>query len=623
MDLPEEIIAKILSELRSNLSSSEPLRNLRVAFTCKALYRMFQPEIARLQASRLRNAIDLIEHGYSLETETTEVRLEQVFRDTAILDRTDDIPQAEGVLPTIPNVRRSETPGEEKARPKVPPLDIQFHLEAHNPSSTDLDAIWSLNSLLSRKQVSSKLAKLQLTFRTSVQWPDWGAKSQAEWGSAVLKLLEAVVKLEGLELELSARETYHAAFPAELTRNSDPQVIARRRSKLIAYRTMLLDTMNALKDAKTHVPKGTTIVPFAIFDDTTCQELECRFIPQELQYQIPKCSMADNRLTSLSLTDRIFHPAPYSFTDLVIRSSPLTHLHLDGCGLADYDWDDILPSWKLPQLSYFTVKKMSIPLSGILLFVKNNPTLTDLELMVDPPPSPACTNELITDLDNVHHKLRNLTATPEMLFQLFSSPFTSPNLDKLTIQEIINRHGTSPQAHREDLQKIVSALALTPCRAPALRRLRLNLAFTEALGSWLLSAIPKDGEPATNLQLALSGLGSIASLRMRAHRTYGSSFWPPAIFVHPNSVVTFIAAFPTLKKVSIHDFFLSPSQEDLEKAELGFWESLGGIWTASLTLKRMKIMGIGREHTQEKAVWNRGEDEPTPNFKSYSELFAR
>ncbi|KAF5339169.1 hypothetical protein D9611_011120 [Ephemerocybe angulata] len=580
MDLPEEILGEILSHIRSDGTSA--LAGLQIALTCKSLYQDFQPVIAALRTKLLSEA-----------QRKNELRF--------------DNPGADRRIRTVRFVTRS---------------------------CDDSDTIWSLIHLLSGKDGLNGVCTFILLLRVDDEWLQWNPRGQTAWSRAMLKLLELLVQHPGIELVIDGE--LHSTTPPSLFNwasfgdNDQPF-----KHTLFNHHPYIPDSPTALAvdDRKTHQAPTTPLddasqllgdrlasTPFTIqsvaeWVDDLGHTMQSTLVPQALVYSVPPLAMAGARTTDIKLRRLAFHPVMYSHINLLTLRvfDSLTHLELHRCKLIEPDWQAVLPTWTFTRLSHLHLTTSSAIGKPMILFLQRHPSIVDAKLFLRAAfkvaDQPCMGGE---SPSRVLPNLQNLEAYPIGLHQLTQS-FTLPALNIVAVRQIQNDDA--------DFAEVTTSLSLLPLRAPSLHHLSLNMAYVkESLNDWLRSATSTspiergDSTHTSNLHDVLSGLKNVKSLTLTVHqtRTVRSSQWPPDIYVSPELVVDFVAAFPSLEKVVLQRLFYNPPREERPI----FWASIRRVWDVASSLQRLELSGVGGAVTVP-CVWVRGEREPSPGFDAY------
>ncbi|KAF6745535.1 hypothetical protein DFP72DRAFT_925938 [Ephemerocybe angulata] len=619
MDLPEEILAKIFTDLQEDAQTTGDFHHLRIAFTCRSLYAKFQPLIEASQCKILIQAAEekvlrALDDPSLLRCAIPEPLAQPERTIRALFDRP---------RPSTGRHKEGAFMNNEPSHPTPainPPFNVALTVKSYDTVAADVNLIWSLHGLIARRQVS--LHRFSIAFETESQWPSWGLNHQNQWGRAVLKLLELVVSHGGVELELTARSVYHSPFDA-----SRKNVNQLEFAELVEWSQRLCVYNDARSKAyrdgtwPTHAPKGTTVITNEEFDEANgTWHFHSKFVPQALAYRPPESALVNVRLSTLHLKGPMFHPALFPFVDPLVSHSlsSLTELHLSGCGLGPADWNEMLHMWTFSQLTHFSIERVeTIPIIAIGLFLRNNAKslqdiwmimYTEIENLEIPleGPSPFTSR---TPLPN----LQTLFGTPEILHPLFQQlPLSYPNLDSLTISE----YGKTPHAPLGDLADVTGIFSRIPQCAPGLRRVALDLTFTPELIGWMESAYT-GSRAATHAQQtlynSLSEITSVKSLSLRAHvipQEGSTGHWPPRIYVPSQSVSAFVGAFQSVETVDIDTLFYCPPDEE------EFWSGMREVWIASKSLQRLELSGI--RGSSKTVVWRRGEVSPSPGYETFA-----
>ncbi|KAF6741593.1 hypothetical protein DFP72DRAFT_942931 [Ephemerocybe angulata] len=615
MYLPEELLAQIFTNLQDDAENSiGGFRDLRVAFTCKGLYAMFQPFIQESQCQTLFEAAKgrllKFEDPASRQRQElfsqTEQKIRSLFRGAQLsIDHRNEI--------------AASTDGHPAAGPAFgSPLEVALTIKSYDAVEADIGPIWSLHSLLAKQEVS--IHRLRVIFKTDCQWPSWSQYHQKEWGRAVLRLLELVSGIGEIELELSAiavlRTPFHDENNSKLALSMSP---AEEKACLKRSHAYLASLSKARKDIAwpTFAPKGTTIATIGAFDDVNkTWHFHSEINPQTLAYQLPENAMGTSHLSTLDLRGDMFHPTLFPFVDPLVAqsSSSLTNLQLRECGLGPDDWNEVLPNWNFSKLATFHIECKRFPIFAIVAFLRNNISLKKVRMVIQ---------TVVGDLEGPLEfksvvslpNLQSVYGTPEIILPILKSPLTFPNLESVTISQ----GGKEPHAPLGDLTDVTALFSLLSQRAPRVREISLDLTFTPELSTWMHSANTniQSAEPnSQRLSGALSKLVSVKSLSLNAHtipREVTNCMWPPFIYVPAESVAAFVGAFPSLEEVAIDALFYCPPDAD------EFWAGVMQFWTASASLQRLEMKGIsGATKT---ALWNRGEEEPTPGYAAFAKRF--
>ncbi|KAF5339081.1 hypothetical protein D9611_011150 [Ephemerocybe angulata] len=587
MELPEELISEIFLNLQEDVLLSERLHDLRVAFTCKALYRMFHPHIVSIQAGKLLWAT----LGTKLRIEHSGTRRPMRFVD-------EDIQIALGGSGWEPSSRIRGTSGVDNKQEGLPvhtggftsPIDIRLTVRCCSVGKRDVEAIWCLNSLISREDVVAQLRRVRVVFRLDSQL---GAlPSQPGWETGVSRLLEKIGGMDQVELEVTGMG---ASKKKGLGRNNGGEMLPGTRDVQHGSQTLHSGTMGATSVAGKagHLRS----------DKQSHRQPEPT--PQPLSSQSSTKAAIQGHLTSLRLNGHVFRPILRSFVDQLIyqSSSSLTNLQLHGCDLA---WTDTLPQWMFPKLSHFTIEMADsdISLHAIVSFLCSNLSILEVKITTS-----GVVNILqapgITSLARTLPNLQRLHGTPEILLPLIRSFMSFLNLEDV----IIDESNIIGLGNLGEITEILSHLPLLG--GQALRKLSLNLPLVEQIEEWMSSA-SSSGDSALPhslpvLSSILSGFRDVKYLDLRAHtppQTSINYLWSVS-GVGSDVIFKFVGAFPGVEEVVIDVSLFDSSCRDR------LWQNLAGIWERCVHLRNFWVRGKGGDEALEGGPWTRGQEAPT------------
>lgn len=538
---------------------------------------MFQPQIVSLQAQELNRAI--LRQTLTIEHSGTREAVQ--YGDGKIEAALGESSQLRGVSgPGNVDLDEEGLPLEENGF--ISPIDIRLDLRCNSVRRNDVEAIWCLNSLISRENVIAQLRDVCIVFNLDSEdtetWYAPGGRrvtyrrepSQPGWESVVRRLLE---KLGGLA-----------------------------KVRLWVTGTGALKKKILGKDGE-----GTAAVPVTGHSNSCDKPSHHRSEPIPLESPSntgPQKIAIEGHLTFLSFKGDVFHPILRPFVDQLIyqSSSSLTNLHLREC---DSAWTDIVPRWTLPKITRFSLAmaESDISLRAILLFLCNNLSIEDADITTSADSVNVIQAGDITSLPKTLPNLRRLYGTPEILLPLLQSFLSFPNLEDVTIDPT----AILGLANWDALTEILSQLP--PLGTKRLQTLSISLPLEEELSEWLRSASSNAATALfhTSLSSILPGLGTIRHLVLRAHislYTYLDSRYH-TFTVDSDTIFKFVGTFPGVEEVVIDASFFASSDRAL------LLESLSRIWGECGHLKVFRIRGKEKDLAMEDGAWKRGHEAPT------------
>lgn len=536
---------------------------------------MFQPQIVSLQAEELDWAI----RRKKLTIQYHETRRNAVeYKDgkfEAALAESSQLRGTSGLANV--DLDWAGLPLEENGF--TSPINLRLDLRCNNVVQKDVEAVWCLNSLISRENIIDQLRDVGVAFNLDPEdtelcyekwngWHRWTREpSQPGWESVVSRLLEKLGGLDKIRLWVTA--------------------------------TGALKEKNLDED-----DEDTAVVQDSGHSNSCDKPAHHRSAPIPLESPSntgPQKTAIEGHLPYLFFRGDVFHPTLRPFVDQLIHqcSSSLMDLHLGEC---DSGWTDIVPRWTLPKLTKFSLEmaESDIALHAILLFLCNNLTIEVVEIVTRADSVNVIQAGDITSLPKSLPNLRRLDGTPEILLPLLQSFLSFPSLQDVTIDPAWPT--ISGLAYWDGLTEILSQLPRLS--ASRLHTLSLSLPLEEELNEWMRSASSNAATALfhTPLSSVLPDLGTIRHLVLHA---YTAPYTRDAFTVEPDTIFKFVGTFPGVEEVVIYASFFASS----DRTRL--LESLPRIWEECGHLKVFRIERQEEDFVAEDGTWKRGQEVPT------------
>ncbi|KAF5339089.1 hypothetical protein D9611_011143 [Ephemerocybe angulata] len=637
MDLPEEIIAKILSYLREPQPTA--LTGLQVAYACKSLYQDFRPIILQVMAhlrstAERRRSLALFVGApeYSEDPdEPAPAPLKEIVFTSHSCEDADTIWSVHSLLlnpEILAGLRRFQLSlklDNQWIWAGSPPkahvawiravvrllgrllendaVKLEIVMTPHPYTDSITELLRGMHSLFSRlpSTTAPQQPRIHLSFNTDAPWPHLNASRSMrfpiEWRKALHSLLETCVRHNAIDLRVACLNQPPSQLPIPLFLHDyvEPVRAPPRTISLASLTTSVQGILSrralATMNPSSMVTSTEFFGPFNKFRSTLSL--------QALAFQMPETPLSNGGFSSLLIRDQILSPLFYPHFDMFIRHShhSLTHLQIYRCELGQNDWRAILPQWTLPQLANFSVEETEIPLPAIYSFVQNNTSITDLKIMTYLGGMPSDWR----DIKSRKLAVRTLAGTPTFLVALFgrASVFTFPHLQNLSF----NQEREHPRIPFRCLSLIPQVLLALSRRGAVPRSLSLRLScdlneFREALFDPIQIRGPDNTNVATTLVKSLERLHQLKYLHLSIHDQFTCS-GTSSICHAPNFIgaptfyaATLLAAAPALETAVLQGVFV-PTVESNEGKE--FWE-------ACKKLKSLEIKSYGGISV---VVWNR------------------
>ncbi|KAF5339168.1 hypothetical protein D9611_011132 [Ephemerocybe angulata] len=276
----------------------------------------------------------------------------------------------------------------------------------------------------------------------------------------------------------------------------------------------------------------------------------------------------------------------------------------------------MIATWpRFDKLTHLKVTNTgTLPIPVILSFLHANPSVEVVQLLV-PPVRDHNLLETSPQLVGLEVNIKELTATPWDLGAFLSFHPILPHLESLEIYQVKASVWEEGTTEWDRIAQFIQHNTLPKHSGAQGRLQRLKLSFSDEyrLEEWLYNAVAspwtgKDGtlrEPIGEIALvkALASCPSLTFLHVSTRDV------PRRLYFHPDIVVDFIAAFPSLQTVILQGLFYNPPDDHRGKNSSAFWHALARLWEVCSALRTLEIRDLTEGSESGAAVWRNGRKE--------------